>query len=89
MLYEVEVIKNITKDIPKTLNGERIIVNYHFRPYSNRIEINPSLLVNADKLRITEVLWNLLDNAVKFTKEKGSGTISIVGEKIAIKLLLK
>jgi two-component system, OmpR family, sensor histidine kinase VicK len=78
----VEVIKNITRDIQKIQKGEKIIVDCHFRSGSNDAETNASLFVNADKSRITEVLWNLLDNAVKFTKEKGHGTISIVGEKI-------
>jgi two-component system, OmpR family, sensor histidine kinase VicK len=78
----VEVIKNITRDIQKIQKDEKIIVDCHFRSGSNDAETNASLFVNADKSRITEVLWNLLDNAVKFTKEKGHGTISIVGEKI-------
>ncbi|MFL6523225.1 MAG: sensor histidine kinase, partial [Nitrososphaera sp.] len=78
----VEVIKNITRDMQKTLNGEGIIINYYFRLSSNDAETSPSLFVNADKSRITEVLWNLLDNAVKFTKEKGHGTISIAGAEI-------
>ena len=34
---------------------------------------NP-IFVQADRERITQVVWNLLNNAIKFTKE---GTISI------------
>jgi signal transduction histidine kinase len=78
----VEVIKNITRDIQKIQKEEKIMVDCYFRSFSNDAEANASLFVNADKSRITEVLWNLLDNAVKFTKEKDHGTISIVGEKI-------
>jgi two-component system sensor histidine kinase ResE len=85
----VAVIKNLTRDIQKIQKGEKIIVDCYFRSCSNDAETNASLFVNADKSRITEVLWNLLDNGVNFTKEKGYGTISIVGEKLAIKLLLK
>jgi signal transduction histidine kinase len=70
-----ELIKNNTRDIRKTQNGEKIIVDYYFRCSSNHTENNASLFVNADKSRITEVIWNLLDNAVKFTNEKGRGTI--------------
>jgi two-component system, OmpR family, sensor histidine kinase VicK len=78
----VEMIKNITRDIQKIQKEEKIMVDCYFRSFSNDAEANASLFVNADKSRITEVLWNLLDNAVKFTKEKDHGTISIVGEKI-------
>jgi signal transduction histidine kinase len=77
----VEVIKNITRDIQKIQKDDKIIVDCYFRSGSNDAETNASLFVNADKSRITEVLWNLIDNAVKFTKEKGHSTISIVGEK--------
>jgi signal transduction histidine kinase len=76
------LIKNITRDIQKIQKREKIMVDCYFRSFSNDAETNASLFVNADKSRITEVLWNLLDNAVKFTKEKGHGTISIIGEKI-------
>ena len=31
------------------------------------------ILVEADKARITQVMSNLLNNAVKFIKEDGSG----------------
>ena len=78
----VEVIKNMTMDIQQTQNGGKIVVDNFFRDSSNDAGTNASIFVNADKARITEVLWNLLDNALKFTKEKGGGTISIVGEKI-------
>ena len=42
------------------------------------------ILVEADKARITQVMSNLLNNAVKFIKEDGSGddgTITITTEK--------
>ena len=35
------------------------------------------IFVEADKERITQVISNLLNNAVKFTSEEGGGTISI------------
>jgi signal transduction histidine kinase len=42
---------------------------------------NKSIIVQADKARITQVISNLLNNAVKFTSEEvGGGTISIILE---------
>jgi signal transduction histidine kinase len=38
------------------------------------------VFVNADKGRISQVILNLLDNAVKFTRDSG-GTITIILEK--------
>ena len=73
-----ELIKDTIKDIQQNQNTENIrLEHYYCRPsFDNN---NNSIIVNADKWKITEVIWNLLDNAVKFTKEKG-GTISALTE---------
>ncbi|HEY6885937.1 MAG TPA: HAMP domain-containing sensor histidine kinase, partial [Nitrososphaeraceae archaeon] len=46
-----------------------------YEPYKNK-----NIIVRADKARITQVISNLLNNAVKFTAEEG-GIISIILEK--------
>ena len=54
------------------------------RDYENRIKIlfekkeNP-ILLHGDKGRITQVIYNLIDNSLKFTK---LGKLSIVSERI-------
>jgi signal transduction histidine kinase len=42
----------------------------------NPIEDN-NIIVYADRLRITQVISNLIDNAIKFTEEKRGGTVSV------------
>jgi signal transduction histidine kinase len=42
----------------------------------NPVEDNNSIIVEADRHRITQVISNLMDNAIKFTKEEG-GIVSI------------
>jgi two-component system, OmpR family, sensor histidine kinase VicK len=74
-----ELIKDTIKDIQQNQNTENIrLEHYYCRPSFDNNN-NNSIIVNADKWKITEVIWNLLDNAVKFTKEKG-GTISALTE---------
>ncbi len=39
-------------------------------------EVDPGLIVSADRLRFKQILYNLLSNAVKFTPQDGSVSIS-------------
>jgi two-component system, OmpR family, sensor histidine kinase VicK len=75
-----ELIKDTIKDIQQNQNTENIrLEHYYCRSSFDNNNNNNSIIVNADKWKITEVIWNLLDNAVKFTKQKG-GTISALTE---------
>jgi signal transduction histidine kinase len=60
----VEVIEDSRKRI---VNGN---VKLMYEPGNN----NSSVLVEADRRRLTQVISNLLDNAIKFTKE---GTVTV------------
>ncbi len=57
------IIKDVERQIPDS-NKLKILF----------VEPREAILVNADKVRIYQVIANLLNNAIKFTKE---GTISV------------
>ncbi|HEY9486242.1 MAG TPA: ATP-binding protein [Nitrososphaeraceae archaeon] len=71
-----EIIENVVKDYREIISKKRYgsdQISIVFQPSKD------ILLVNADKGRIIQVLSNLLDNAIKFTKE---GIIIITIKKI-------
>ena len=70
-----EIIRNVVNDYNKIKNEKR------YGSDQVRIVYEPSkdiILVNADKGRLNQLLSNLLDNALKFTKE---GNIIIAAKK--------
>jgi len=70
-----EIIRNVVNDFKKIINEKR------YGSVQVRIMHEPSkdiILVNADKGRLNQLLSNLLDNALKFTKE---GNIIIAAKK--------
>jgi two-component system, OmpR family, sensor histidine kinase VicK len=64
---------------PLSINNKDVKIN--FNPSNNYNNHNQSaLFVYADKNRIQQVIFNLLDNASKFT-DKGEITVSIIEEE--------
>src|ERR671938_263429 len=51
-----------------------LVCKYHHKNHDDDDDVSSSLIVEADKERIAQVISNLLNNAIKFTKE---GQISI------------
>ena len=69
-----ELISSIIADYKKQLiKGKKITINLLQK--SNAI----STIVNADKNRLVQIIYNLLDNALKFIKEEGAISIKING----------
>jgi signal transduction histidine kinase len=66
-----DLISNIVQDYRNQIEKDDITLLYKSKEDTN-------FLVEADRYRITQVISNLLDNAIKFTKE---GTISVTLEK--------
>ncbi|HZI70590.1 MAG TPA: HAMP domain-containing sensor histidine kinase, partial [Nitrososphaeraceae archaeon] len=50
---------------------------------------NKNVIVEADKARISQVISNLLNNAVKFTPEEGGGTISVILDNYDEKVIVR
>jgi signal transduction histidine kinase len=71
----IEKIQNVIKDFSNELSKEKI--QLVFTPPSQKEPI----FVSADKLRIFEVISNLLGNAIKFTTKEARSSITIKVEK--------
>src|SRR5215469_7532466 len=70
----IEKIQNVIEDFTSELSKEKIQLVFT----SSQEE---PIFVNADKVTISEVISNLLGNAIKFTSKEGGGTITINAEK--------
>ena len=71
----IDKIHNVIKDFSSELSKEKIQIVFT----SSQKE---SIFVNADKVRIFEVISNLLGNAIKFTTKEAGRNITIKAEKI-------
>jgi len=73
--------------------ADKVITNCGVQLKNKNIEIKnelpEDLLVNADKEKIEGVLTNLIDNAIKFNKEKGVIRIFSPDEKSRIKIVVE
>ncbi len=70
----LEVISSVVNDYKSQLEKANTNVELVFE--RNRISDDKPIFVQADKSRITQVISNLLDNAIKFAKEIATTTTS-------------
>jgi signal transduction histidine kinase len=68
--------------VPETINETITLIKEKTARHNVVIkkEIDPQLEIEADKQRFKQILFNLLDNAVKFSKNEG-GIVTITAEK--------
>jgi signal transduction histidine kinase len=66
----LSIVEEYKKEIGDDNNKSKIKLLY------NPIEDN-NIILYADRFRITQVISNLIDNAIKFTKEERGGTVSV------------
>jgi signal transduction histidine kinase len=85
--FDFEVIN--LKDLANTvIKSHKLLLNKKNMSVENNI--NHSIIVKADKLRITEVFANLLTNSIKYTKEKrGKIIINALKENEIITISIK
>jgi signal transduction histidine kinase len=69
-----DLVSSIVDEFKNEIGGDNNKSN--IKLLYNPIEDNNIIVVDADRHRITQVISNLMDNAIKFTKEEG-GTVSI------------
>jgi two-component system phosphate regulon sensor histidine kinase PhoR len=88
--HQVE-LKAETVDLAKLVNEVTGSMKLQFEKY--KAEVNVQLygnrfMVNADKLHLTSVLFNLLDNALKYSKENPSVHIDLKEDDRQIELFV-
>jgi signal transduction histidine kinase len=65
-----ELISTIAQDTKREIERDHINITLSY-------ESKKDLFVEADRYRITQVISNLLDNAIKFSKEEGTVSITL------------
>ena len=78
-----DLISNIVEDYRNQIekNNDNVELLYYYRPRDN----DSKIIIEADRVRLIQVISNLLDNALKFTKkqdkESKKGSIYVTAEK--------
>jgi two-component system sensor histidine kinase VicK len=74
----VNLIANVVQDYVGYIEKENLNLKLF---YNFKQDINDPLPIDADRDRITQVISNLLNNAIKFTSKKTEGIISVSAER--------
>jgi two-component system sensor histidine kinase VicK len=74
----VNLIANVVQDYVGYIEKENLDLKLF---YNFKQDLNDPLPIDADRDRITQVISNLLNNAIKFTSKKAEGIISVSAER--------
>ncbi|HKG87357.1 MAG TPA: ATP-binding protein [Nitrososphaeraceae archaeon] len=74
----VNLIANVVQDYVGYIEKENLNLKLF---YNFKQDLNDPLPIDADRDRITQVISNLLNNAIKFTSKRGEGIISVSAER--------
>jgi two-component system sensor histidine kinase VicK len=74
----VNLMANVVQDYVGYIEKENLNLKLF---YNFKQDINDPLPIDADRDRITQVISNLLNNAIKFTSKKTEGIISVSAER--------
>jgi two-component system sensor histidine kinase VicK len=77
-------IKNAIEDFRNEIDAKtkkKISLLYHHKEEEEERDNDCSILLQADKSRIIQVISNLLSNSIKFTAEEGEGVIEVTTER--------
>lgn len=70
----------ITGLMPGAVGKQQSLIFAPDRPHGASLAVNPVYYVNADQSHYREVIANLIENAIKYTKTGGEITVDVAGD---------
>jgi len=92
-LLKADAVKLNMEDIPLLEEVKSLLENYRInlqeKKMDVRVLIEEDVVIKADRVRLREILDNLISNAIKYSKEGGEITIGAKREEDKVKIFVR